>query len=143
MAEITDPRDRHLMDPATYGAVTISTNRLRGLIATASAHGAKVIDVTNLRVTRGPVERIALSAVQANTHAMLSSGSGERFPVGDHDLIVLRFVADAQPYSIIYVEEYERSYPCIVDGHIVDRDGAIRSWLGDADASDHPMLYLA
>jgi hypothetical protein len=139
---ITDPRDPRLLDPASYAALAMTIRQFRGPIRVASAHGAEIGDASNLDVYEGEADDIDIAAVQANTTAMLATGSGERYPLGDYEMIALRFVVDGTPATVLYVEDYPLPYPCVVDGHAVDRQSAIRMWLGDGDAADHPALAL-
>ena len=73
---------------------------------------------------------------------MLAIEAGERFAVGDHDMIALRFICDDKPYTLVAVEGRKPTRPVLVDGHITDRKDAIKAWLGDTDPSDHPDLFL-
>ena len=142
MTRITDPRDPRLQDPSNYAAVAVAGSTFRGVIAAAARHGPEIVDLTEAQVSVGLADHLDIAIVQAETHAMLSTGSGERFPVGDHDLIALRYIVDGHHCTILYVEDYIPSYPCLVDGHVADRDSAITLWLGDGDSSEHPDLYL-
>lgn len=92
-----------------------------------------------------PLMPINAAQVHALTAHMLAIDAGERHPVGPYDLIALRFVvedAGGAAVSLLAVEGYSSPYPALVDGHCTDRTGAISAWLGDADASEHPDLYL-
>lgn len=140
---INDPRDPRILDPDSYGALHVSAPVLRGLMRTAGEHGAKIVNATDSFEPRGEVADISPAMMQETVHAMLATGSGERFalPDGAHDLVALRFVVDGAPLSIVYVEDYHSSYPALVDGHMTNSDDAIIAWLGDTDASEHPDLF--
>lgn len=144
MTKITNPSDPRLLNADNYAAVALSPAHFRGLVEVSSSHGAAIIDTTTRRLAGESANAASLDmeTIRAEIAAMLATGSGERFSAGARDLVALRFVVDDASCTILYVEDYDRPYPCIVDGHIVDRSSAIAAWLGDADKSDHPSLYL-
>jgi hypothetical protein len=140
---VTSPRDPRLVDGEHYGALALTAAEMRGFIRTASAHGAEVVIASNHLPYSGEADDIPLDVVQETARSMLATGMGERYPLPDseHEIVVLRFIVDAAPLSLVYIEDYDRPYPAVVDGHVIDRDEAIDEWLGDTDGSDHPDLF--
>lgn len=119
-----------------YGAQEITADMLIGFLN--KLDGA---NTTNL-VSSAPTV-MSEHDVHALSAYLLGRESGERFPVGEgKELIVLRFVCENEYYSLLAVEDYNKSYPVLVYGHITDRNSAIVAWLGDADETDHSSLYL-
>lgn len=138
---ITSPRDPRLLDSGNYGALAVSPTVLRGLMRTAGQYGG-IVNASDFDAD-GDADVISYELMQETARDMLATGSGERFPMpdGDHELVVLRFVAESAPLSIVYVEDYDQSYPALVNGHLIDRADAIAAWLGDTDGSEHPDLF--
>lgn len=119
-----------------YAARGISPALLIGLIKKVG--GANASSLVSKDITIPTADEVHALAAH-----LLANEEGERFSVGDYDLIVLRFVCDGCPYSIVSVEGYPSPYPALVDGHLIDRDSAITAWLGEGSAEEHPDLYLA
>lgn len=142
MTKISNPGDGRLLDANNYAALDITPDRLRGLMLTAARHGAEIVNASNFDQS-GETTDISRDLMHETASAMLATASGERFPLpdGSHELVVLRFVVDGSPLSIVYVEDYAPAYPALVDGHLIDRDGAVAAWLGDTDGSEHPDLF--
>jgi hypothetical protein len=127
------------LDPDRYGAIGISARTLLAILKKVGGANA-----TSLRSDE--TLEIAAERVHELTAYMLANGMGERFPVGDYELIGLRFtVTDREnaKATLLAVEEYDRPFPALVDGHATDRGEAIKMWLGDGDKDEHPDLYLA
>ena len=127
---------RHI-GPDKYAAVEIDKAILIGLIEKLGGANASSIASATWDTSSWDQEKITQLAGW-----MCQQEAGERFSVGDYDLLVLRFVCEIQPVTIVALESCQPSYPALVDGHLTDRDAAISAWLGDGDEADHPHLYL-
>lgn len=88
-------------------------------------------------------QEVTPDQIHALTGYLLSIESGERHPVGLTDLIALYLLSAGRPYTLLAIDDYPTPYPVLVDGHTTSRDAAIAAWLGDADASEHPLLHLS
>ena len=141
---VTNPRDKRLLDNEQYGAIEIAPASFWGMVRAASKHGAKIVDASDLRryTSDVTVDNVDITDVQDNTTAMLSTGSGERFPLGNYEMVALRFIVAQHAVTLLYVEDYHSPYPCIVDGHITDRRAAISAWIGEGDTSEYTDLIL-
>lgn len=119
-----------------YAALEIGAPDLMGVAAKIGA-----ADASSLGFSGAP-EKITEEEIHGLSTHMLAREAAERFPVGDYELIAARFICGGKPYTIVTIENYPQPYPALVDGHITDRNHAIGAWLGDAAATDHPLLYL-
>lgn len=124
-----------IVPPHLYAAREITPEGLMGLVKKIGAVNTSMLDAPR-------PDALSEADVHALTAHLLSREEGERFPVGAHDIIALRFVCGGQPYTVLAVEDYHSPYPCLVDGHITTRAAAIDAWLGDSDESETPDLYL-
>lgn len=123
--------------PTQYRAFEIDPRVLAGLVRMIGA-----VNVSETFFPESDPAPLTVQDVRSTTAYMLSHEGGERFPVGDYDLVALRFVCAGRHYSLLAVENYHTPGPVLVDGHITTRNQAITAWIGDADPEEDPDLYL-
>lgn len=127
-----------------YGAQGLKADLLHSIMSMTGAINASDCLAIPARPTGYPVA-VTVDEIHQLTSHMLATEMGERFSLGDYDMLSLRFVVEddgMRAVTMLAVEDYPSPHPVLVNGHVTDRAEAIMAWLGDADADEHPDLYL-
>lgn len=136
-------RSETMLDANQYAAQGVGVDLLHTIMSMVGAVNAADIDIP-AKPTGRPVA-MTVEQLHQMTASMLAAEAGERYSLGDYELLSLRFVIEdmsRQAVTLLAVEDYHSPYPALVDGHMTSRRDAILAWLGDTDASEHPDLYL-